>query len=76
MPILLSIMMSDEQIALWILTHGGSVSQVSLYDEEGVEGWRWEFNGKEYYEIGDWNDMPMIPRDMIAAYHIKYPQGI
>lgn len=41
---------------------GWTVSKVSLYDEEGVEGWRWDGpNGEEYSEVGAWDEPPVIP---------------
>jgi hypothetical protein len=48
---------------------GWTVERASLYDEEGVEGWRWMGPGwpfsaegrDELHEIGDWHDLPAIP---------------
>lgn len=45
-----------------LTVYGWEVEKASLYDEEGVEGWRWtEPNGTEHYEIGDWNELPTWP---------------
>jgi hypothetical protein len=36
--------------------------RVSLYDEEGIEGWRWTAgDGREWTEMGDWDDEPIHP---------------
>jgi hypothetical protein len=41
---------------------GWSVERASLYDQEGIEGWRWtDPRGKEYEEIGDWAEPPTVP---------------
>jgi hypothetical protein len=39
---------------------GWTATPVSLYDEEGVEGWRWEDDeGNERSTVmGDWNEPP------------------
>lgn len=41
----------------------GQPEKASLYDEEGVEGWIWNHpDGREWAEIGDWNEpAPMHP---------------
>jgi hypothetical protein len=54
---------ADAQEAVRMLTLGGwSVERVSMYDEEGVEGWRWTGpNGEEYEEISDHNEVPPLP---------------
>jgi hypothetical protein len=46
---------------------GWAIERRSFYDEEGVEGW--EFTspaGKEFSEIGDWNDEPPWPDELLA----------
>jgi hypothetical protein len=33
--------------------------KVTLYDEDGVEGWRWtHYDGTEWTECGDWHEPP------------------
>ncbi len=55
-------------LMLWALTHTWTVEQVSLYDEEGVEGWRWTApNGDEFDVIGDWSERPTIDDATRAA---------
>ena len=50
----------QQMLALTI--YGWEVEKVSLYDEEGIEGWRWtEPNGTEHTETGDWSDLPPWP---------------
>lgn len=41
----------------------GHPSPVSLYDEEGIEGWRWTHpDGREWEVVGDWSESaPMHP---------------
>ena len=49
----------------------GEPSRVALYDEEGVEGWRWSHpDGREWDEVGDWQEMPLHPilAQALAAY--------
>ena len=44
---------------------GWEFSAVSLYDEEGVEGWHWESpKGDDFYEMGDWNSPAEIPEEV------------
>ena len=46
----------------YLLFSGWVVSKVSLYDEEGIEGWLWDENyGREYAEMGDWDELPTMP---------------
>lgn len=61
----------EYKIALYVLSHGGSVVNRSFYDEEGVEGWEWEYDGHEYNEIGSWEDSPPIPDDLIEYVKSK-----
>ena len=45
---------------------GWEFSAVSLYDEEGVEGWHWESpKGEDFYEMGDWDDPAEIPEEVV-----------
>lgn len=44
---------------------GWTVDRVSLYDEEGVEGWRWmSLDRRELSVIGDWNEPAPIPEEL------------
>lgn len=57
----------SERVYLNALLKGWSVEPVSLYDEEGVEGWRWTSpEGYEYSTVGDWSDDPSIPDEVFA----------
>ena len=52
--------MHDQLKAL--VLYGWTVEKVSLYDEEGVEGWMWtEPDGTEHTEAGEWGDLPPWP---------------
>ncbi len=50
---------------------GWEIESISMYDEEGVEGWRWtEPDGTEHCEVGDWLEGPALPesaKEAIAA---------
>ena len=40
----------------------GFPCKVSLYDEEGIEGWRFDHpDGREWTVIGGWEELPMHP---------------
>lgn len=53
------------------LFNGWTVSKVSLYDEEGVEGWKWESPaGNEYCEIGDWHELPTWPDSATSELNV------
>lgn len=48
-----------------LLDRGWTVERVSLYDEEGVDGWRWiDPEGNEYAVMGDWSEPPPLPEHM------------
>ena len=50
------------QQLLAIIKYDWSIAKVSLYDEEGIEGWRWmEPDGQEHVEVGSWDDLPPWP---------------
>lgn len=51
----------------WVLIHTQwTVSQASLYEEEGVEGWEWnDGESKWMTEIGDWDKPPPIPEELM-----------
>lgn len=53
--------LSDEQLVALALAKGWSADTANLYDEEGVEGWRWESpdNKTDLSCIGEW-DHPRI----------------
>lgn len=47
---------------------GWTVEKLSMYDEEGVEGWMWtEPNGTEHTEMGDWSELPTWPQSAREA---------
>lgn len=48
---------------------GWTVEKRALYDEEAVEGWTWtDSRGREYSEVGDWDQMPPWPASARRAY--------
>ena len=50
------------EAALRLWEECGVPDKVSLYDEEGVEGWRWTApDGAEWIEMGDWREEPPMP---------------
>jgi hypothetical protein len=54
--------MTDQEIRDAAMAAGWEVSAASLYDEEGIEGWRWTSpTGCDYCEIGGWHEPPAIP---------------
>lgn len=58
--------------AINVITDCGDPDKVSLYDEEGVEGWRWtSSDGQEWTEIGSWDEVPMHP---LAEEAIEFAQ--
>jgi hypothetical protein len=54
---------AELEYAYWLLTIGDwTVSRASLFDEEGVEGWKWTGpRGQEHCAIGDWREVPPLP---------------
>lgn len=49
----------DMHEALHIQHACGAPEKVSLYDEEGVEGWRWTHpDGREWTAAGAWDEAP------------------
>jgi hypothetical protein len=53
---------------------GWQANRVSLYDEEGVEGWEWlSPSGQSYTCIGDWS-LPVIEGDDLR-YAIQLSLG-
>jgi hypothetical protein len=58
------------EAGLWALTVGGwTVDKVSMYDQEGVEGWQWHHPDDRYvHVIGGWDDLPSVPVDVVDAY--------
>jgi hypothetical protein len=58
--------------AINVITDCGDARKVSLYDEEGVEGWQWtSSNGQEWTEIGGWDNVPLHP---VALEAIEFAQ--
>lgn len=58
----------DLYLMVWALANGWAVEKASLYDEEGVEGWRWtDPRGNEYSVIGDWSfpELAVLAREAI-----------
>jgi len=50
------------------LMAGWTVERMSLYDEEGIDGWKWiEPNGNEHIESGAWDELPPWPESASAA---------
>jgi hypothetical protein len=46
----------------------GEPEKVSMYDEEGVEGWRWAHpDGREWFEMGSWDEPPPMHPMMAEA---------
>jgi hypothetical protein len=63
---------ADQERALSL---GWAVCRVSLYDEEGVDGWQWtEPDGTDHAEMGDWDDPPPWPDSARKALAEKYPK--
>lgn len=59
--------MSPQDVEL-LESLGWSVERASLYDEEGVEGWRWTGpDDREYTEVGDWGEPPAAPDAALEA---------
>jgi hypothetical protein len=47
--------------ALEIIVACGQAEKASLYDEEGLEGWRWTHpDGRDWTEVGSWDDGPPV----------------
>lgn len=46
-----------------LLLNKWEVMRVSLYDEEGVEGWEWKspHDYDIFTEVGDWKGWPALP---------------
>lgn len=62
--------------ALFVLANGGDVTKKHCYDEEGVECWIWEFQGKEWTETGLHDEVPVIPDQMVEYVYLKYKHRI
>ena len=46
----------------------GLPSKVTMYDEDGCEGWLWSHpDGREWVELGDWSEPPTLHPLMRAA---------
>ncbi|HYF69102.1 MAG TPA: hypothetical protein VD884_13255 [Ohtaekwangia sp.] len=57
--------MTENQVASFVLSNGGTVEKKYCYDEEGVECWEWEFEGHEWTELGSHDEPPPVPEDLI-----------
>lgn len=65
-----------EVIADRLIALGWEVSKVSLYDEEGIEGWRWTApDGKEYCEVGSWDEPPPLPDCDLSSVSPATPEA-
>ncbi len=52
----------------------GLPSRISMYDEEGVEGWLWVHpDGREWSEVGSWDQRP--PMHPVARAAIAKARG-
>ena len=58
-------LLGDASLAALAQLNGWEAERVSLYDEEGVEGWRWASPDKrgEYDVIGLWDNGPVELND-------------
>lgn len=67
-PVLVISDLSDEQLVTLALASGWTADTASLYDEEAVDGWRWESPDSitDLSCIGDW-DQPCIDDTVRAA---------
>jgi len=64
----------DMLAALHIQHACKSPEKVSLYDEEGVEGWRWTHpDGREWTAVGAWDEAP--PMHPVASAAIAKAEG-
>lgn len=53
-----------------LLATGWTAEKTSLYDEEGVEGWRWEKDGREINVIGDHAEPAPVPDELLEPAHV------
>jgi len=61
-------MLEDEVIEALARLAGWECCHVSLYDEEGVEGWRWTSpKGTERTIIGAWDESPAVDGDLLKT---------
>lgn len=61
-------MVGEAQVAM-MKALGWELSKVSMYDEEGVEGWRWtDPAGVDHDVMGDWQEPPVLPDDIREAF--------
>lgn len=53
----------DLLAALLRMQRCGLPTRASLYDEEGIDGWRWvdPLDGSEVFAMGHWEDEPPLP---------------
>jgi hypothetical protein len=63
-----------EFLVAWALIHGWKVDQALLYDDEGVEGWRWTAPGLEASAIGDWSEPPATNDKVLEAMRAHYQE--
>lgn len=63
-PMALAFNSHDDLLEALEIQHAcGAPTTASLYDEEGIEGWRWTHpDGRQWEEVGDWwSKPPMHP---------------
>jgi hypothetical protein len=59
------------------LRNDWDIETLSMYDEEGIEGWRWVApNGVEYVEIGSWDEFPEVPEAVEEMLHPLLPSEV
>jgi hypothetical protein len=64
---------TDAQLAKWALDNGWDAERTLLYDEEGVEGWRWTSpDGQEFSCIGDWSEPGVDNEDLRSAIRAAF----
>lgn len=59
-------MTTESVIRAWFERQGWTAAEISCYDEEGIEGWRWSHAKypAEFEETGSWCDPPPISEAM------------
>jgi hypothetical protein len=68
--------MTDAEIIRAAVAAGWSYTPVSLYDEEGIDGFRWDGpNGEEFYGLsvsGDWSSGPAVPDEVRGLFDAAF----
>lgn len=64
--------MSELEAAIRIAVECGEPDRCSLYDEEGVEGWKWTHpDGREWTEIGSWDEQAPLHPLVVDALGVR-----